>query len=110
LEEKQYEQTLKHIDINAPVPLIEPMRQYYYIKKCQQYVNEASRKSGRRLSYWVETFGCQMNARDSEKLKGFWNKSVMYTQKVKSRLILLFSIPVPFVRMLTYVFMAVWGS
>jgi len=70
LEEKQYEQTLKHIDINAPVPLIEPMRQYYYIKKCQQYVNEASRKSGRRLSYWVETFGCQMNARDSEKLEG----------------------------------------
>lgn len=70
MEEKQFEQAIRHIDIDAPAPLDEPMRQYYYIKKCRQYVETVSKKLKRQPSYRVETFGCQMNARDSEKLEG----------------------------------------
>ena len=52
------------------IPTNEPERQYYYIKKAKQYVQEASQKAGRDLTFCVTTFGCQMNARDSEKLVG----------------------------------------
>ena len=40
------------------------------IKTARAIVEERSQKIGRRLTYHVTTFGCQMNARDSEKLKG----------------------------------------
>ncbi|MEF9941001.1 MAG: tRNA (N6-isopentenyl adenosine(37)-C2)-methylthiotransferase MiaB, partial [Lachnospiraceae bacterium] len=43
---------------------------YYFIKKARKYVKELSEKLGRPLYSKVETFGCQMNARDSEKLVG----------------------------------------
>ncbi len=50
----------------AEVPCTEPQRQFYYIDAARRIVESA----GRTLTYWVETFGCQMNARDSEKLRG----------------------------------------
>lgn len=61
---------LDKIDINAQPPIEEPARQYYYIAKCQEWVREFERKNGRRPSFLTQTFGCQMNARDSEKLTG----------------------------------------
>ena len=54
---------------NAP-PLSEPDRQYYYIAKAQKIIAAESAKLGRSLTCAVITFGCQMNARDSEKLAG----------------------------------------
>ena len=51
-------------------PADEPMRQYYFIKKARELVNAESEKLGRRLTADGETFGCQMNAKDSEKLIG----------------------------------------
>lgn len=59
-----------HIDLTQNPPQEEPDRQYYYIAKARQYVQEKSRKKGRPLTFCVNTFGCQMNARDSEKLIG----------------------------------------
>lgn len=44
--------------------------QYDYIEKAKQYVQEKIRILNRPLTYCVNTFGCQMNARDSEKLVG----------------------------------------
>ena len=35
-----------------------------------QWVREFERKNGRRPCFFTQTFGCQMNARDSEKLVG----------------------------------------
>ncbi len=58
------------IDLTAEPPAEEPARQYYYIAKCRQYVKSASERLGRTLTSTVVTFGCQMNARDSEKLAG----------------------------------------
>ncbi len=45
-------------------------RQYYYIEKCREWLREEEARKGRRLTACVNTFGCQMNARDSEKLIG----------------------------------------
>lgn len=44
--------------------------QYEYIEKAKAYVAAEMEKIGRPLTYCVHTFGCQMNARDSEKLVG----------------------------------------
>ena len=48
----------------------ETKQQYEYIEKAKQYVAKKSEELGRPLTYNVHTFGCQMNARDSEKLIG----------------------------------------
>ncbi|MDD3362982.1 MAG: tRNA (N6-isopentenyl adenosine(37)-C2)-methylthiotransferase MiaB [Hespellia sp.] len=56
------------------IPVTEPERQYYYIAKAKQYVAEKSAEIGRKLTFTVTTFGCQMNARDSEKLVGILEK------------------------------------
>lgn len=44
--------------------------QYHYINKAKQYVKAEGERLGRPLFAAVITFGCQMNARDSEKLAG----------------------------------------
>ena len=59
-----------NIDLTQNPPQEEPERQYYYIAKARQYVQEKSQKKGCPLTFCVNTFGCQMNARDSEKLIG----------------------------------------
>ena len=58
------------IDINSEPPAEEPFRQYYYMGKCQEWVQSFARRKGRRPTACIQTFGCQMNARDSEKLRG----------------------------------------
>ncbi len=57
-------------DFNLEAPVQEPDRQYYYIEQCRKLVQDIEQKKGRRLKACVNTFGCQMNARDSEKLIG----------------------------------------
>ena len=58
------------IDLTQEPPVSEPERQYYFIAKCRQYVKEQEELAGHPLTADVVTFGCQMNARDSEKLSG----------------------------------------
>ena len=48
----------------------ETKRQYEFMEKAKGYVARKSEELGRPLTYCVTTFGCQMNARDSEKLTG----------------------------------------
>ena len=55
---------------NTAPPDREPERQYYFIEACRKKVREESERLGRPLTFCVTTFGCQMNARDSEKLTG----------------------------------------
>ena len=61
---------LDKVDLSLEPPSEEPMRQYYFIKKARKIVEEESKRLGRRLTADGETFGCQMNAKDSEKLIG----------------------------------------
>lgn len=70
IRNEELEAILQTIDLRDDAPATEPMRQYYYIKKARALIAAESEKLGRRLTADGETFGCQMNAKDSEKLIG----------------------------------------
>lgn len=61
---------LDQIDIHAGPPTEEPARQYYFMAKCREWVRDFEQKNGRSPKACVVNMGCQMNARDSEKLLG----------------------------------------
>lgn len=44
--------------------------QYDYIEKAKRIIEEKAQEKGGKMTCCVQTFGCQMNARDSEKLSG----------------------------------------
>ena len=48
----------------------ESQRQYDFIEKTKELVKKRQEELNRPLTCCVTTFGCQMNARDSEKLLG----------------------------------------
>ncbi len=50
--------------------ILERERQKEYIEKCRDFVSAFQTAHGRFPKACVVTFGCQMNARDSEKLSG----------------------------------------
>ncbi|MCR4923198.1 MAG: tRNA (N6-isopentenyl adenosine(37)-C2)-methylthiotransferase MiaB [Lachnospiraceae bacterium] len=52
------------------IPMEEPARQFYFMELAGKLREDKEKKIGRALTYHVTTFGCQMNARDSEKLSG----------------------------------------
>ena len=52
------------------IPIEEPKRQGYFISCLNDIIQLKTMEKGRQPSYKVVTFGCQMNARDSEKLAG----------------------------------------
>ena len=60
-KDDKFEKILETIDINSPAPIEEPMRQFYFIKKCREYVKKRSEELGRPLFACTRTFGCQMN-------------------------------------------------
>ena len=61
------------------VPEKEPFRQQYYMELVRSVVDRRVKELGRPLTACIQTFGCQMNARDSEKLMGIL-ESVGFTQ------------------------------
>lgn len=61
---------LDFFDMMAEPPAEEPVRQYYYMAKCRSWLQQKSAELNRPLIAATKTFGCQMNARDSEKLTG----------------------------------------
>ena len=65
-----HEIDLDKIDRNSEPPTEEPARQYYFMAKCREWVREFEQKHGRRPCFFAQTFGCQMNAWDTEKLAG----------------------------------------
>ena len=65
--------TLRIADKNQ-IPATEPERQYYFMDIAEEYLRQLSEEKGNPLTFHVSTFGCQMNARDSEKLVGILEK------------------------------------
>ncbi|MBE5919918.1 MAG: tRNA (N6-isopentenyl adenosine(37)-C2)-methylthiotransferase MiaB [Pseudobutyrivibrio ruminis] len=57
-------------DLLNNAPTQEPERQYYFIAEAKKIIEKKEQELGRKLTCCVTTFGCQMNARDSEKLLG----------------------------------------
>ena len=52
------------------IPETEPQRQFYFMNLAKELLQKKEEEVGRKLTFHVTTFGCQMNARDSEKLIG----------------------------------------
>ncbi len=61
---------LESIDTETSPPEDEVPRQYYFMAKARKKLLSLEKESGRKQTCCVTTFGCQMNARDSEKLVG----------------------------------------
>jgi len=59
--------------------------QLEYISKCREIVEKRNTELGRKLTFHVTTFGCQMNARDSEKLCGIL-ESIGYEEQEEEAL------------------------
>jgi tRNA-2-methylthio-N6-dimethylallyladenosine synthase len=65
---------IENVKLVENAPLEEPARQYYFMENAKEYVAKMSEELGRPLVAAIQTFGCQMNARDSEKLLGILEK------------------------------------
>lgn len=65
-----HEIDLDKIDINSAPPTGEPARQYYFMAKCRAWLKSFEERKHRVPRACVVNMGCQMNARDSEKLSG----------------------------------------
>ena len=63
----------------------EQKRQQQFIEKARIYVREKSEELGRPLYACTTTFGCQMNARDSEKLDGVLEAARVYQDGKRRR-------------------------
>lgn len=66
----ELEKVIESIDLSQTPPTAEPQRQYYFMKKMREMIKQEEAKKGRKLTAIINTFGCQMNAKDSEKLIG----------------------------------------
>lgn len=66
----EIDKLIERMDLTQEPPVKEPERQYWFMKKARQLVQEKEQVLGRPLTACTVTFGCQMNARDSEKLTG----------------------------------------
>ena len=67
------------VDLNKSEPIKEPDRQFYFIEKAKRLIDIKQKASGRSLTCCVTNFGCQMNARDAERLRGIL-KNIGYQQ------------------------------
>ena len=66
----EYSKRIEVQDLTETPPIEEPARQYFFMAKARQYVQQDQKRLGRPLTAAGITFGCQMNAKDSEKLIG----------------------------------------
>ena len=55
-------------NIIAEAPSEEPDRQAFFKEECAKILSCMAKERNRELTFHVNTFGCQMNAKDSEKL------------------------------------------
>ena len=58
------------LEVKPPVPETEPARQKYFIGRLKDWTGKRKEELGREVTCAVVTFGCQMNAHDSEKILG----------------------------------------
>lgn len=61
---------MNYIEIVNGAPQEEPARQFYFIDELKKWYEKKTKELGRELTANIQTLGCQMNARDSEKIEG----------------------------------------
>ncbi len=70
-ESEEFRQMLTDASAMSEPPVMDgSLRQAWYINRVSQIISEKEKELGRKLTFCVVTFGCQMNERDSEKLRG----------------------------------------
>ena len=109
-ENKNTERMLGEYAADAEIPAAEPQRQYYYMEKAKQHLARMSAEAGRPLTFCVTTFGCQMNARDSEKLTGILERIGYVEEPDEEKADLSSTIHAPCERTLTRESTDGWGS
>ena len=62
------------IDITSEPPVKETERQYYYMAKLAAMVTLKEQELGRPVTYCLQTFGCQMNEKQSEVVAGIMDE------------------------------------
>ena len=62
------------IDTGITPPQDDTGRQYYYMAKLAEMVALRERELGRRITYCLQTFGCQMNEKQSEVVAGIMDE------------------------------------
>jgi tRNA-2-methylthio-N6-dimethylallyladenosine synthase len=65
-----FTEIIDQVDLTQLPPENEPMRQYYFMAKGRRLVAEQADRIDRKMTCAVVNFGCQMNAKDAEKLSG----------------------------------------
>ena len=70
-ESEEFRRLIKNTDLAKEPPEEDgSARQAYFLRKASEIIADRERELGRKLKACVVTFGCQMNERDSEKLRG----------------------------------------
>ena len=70
-ESEEFRQMLTDASAMQEPPVMDgSLRQAFFINRCREIISEKEKSLGRKMSFCVVTFGCQMNERDSEKLRG----------------------------------------
>ena len=62
------------IDTSITPPQDDTERQYYYMAKLAEMVALREQELGRRITYCLQTFGCQMNEKQSEVVAGIMDE------------------------------------
>ena len=73
------------IDTSITPPQDDTERQYYYMAKLAEMVALRERELGRRITYCLQTFGCQMNEKQSEVVA--WMRLDLRDRKQRMRML-----------------------
>lgn len=78
----EIDKLIERMDLTQEPPVKEPERQYWFMKKARQLVQEKEQVLGRPLTACTVTFGCQMNLKQGiKKLPGKVPGSLLFIQK-----------------------------
>lgn len=72
--ERLKEISLDLVNIDVKAPEFEPNRQFYFMAKARDYVKRKSAELGRPMTFFTQTFGCQMNEKQSEVVAGIMDE------------------------------------
>lgn len=60
MNSQEIEKMMTGVDLTETAPVSEPERQYYFMEKARRHVSELQKSLGRKPTFCVTTFGCQM--------------------------------------------------
>ncbi|MFR3436294.1 MAG: hypothetical protein ACLTSO_10635 [Coprococcus sp.] len=71
----------------SQLPSDETEKQLFIIEQLHEQMQADYARTGKKKTYHVVTFGCQMNAGDQRNWRAFWNASVIQKQIRRMRIL-----------------------